>query len=131
MFADTAIEINATGETRWGLLTIIAPDRSIVETRVLDAAETAAIHAKAATGAEVLVPGTDAEMRAAGFNWSLASRPCLPGQGIVVTDGSLVVNYGWADHRLRANVAKIAPDEWQLVDGVVRLEVSVKRRLGL
>lgn len=111
---------------RWGLVTVAAPDSSIVRQYQISGDEVAAVLAGSAP------PGCSADEWLSGFV-QVVGRPCLPGMGVANPDGNLMVNYGIEEvaGRVDARVMKIPPSEWALIDGVVHIEAAVADEMGV
>ena len=63
----------------------------------------------------------------------IAARPCLPGQGVVQSDGSMVIHYGIMDDGrvVDVSIMRIYPSEFQIVDDVVFLLPSIAKQVDL
>lgn len=111
---------------RWGLVTVMAEDTSIVRQYQITGEDVAAIQAGGNP------PGCTIEEWQSG-RVLVHGRPCLPGMGVVNPDGNLMVNYGVEEvaGRIDARVMKIPPSEWQLVGGVVHIDAAVAEEMGV
>ena len=63
----------------------------------------------------------------------IAARPCLPGQGVLQPDGSLVVNYGIKDdgHGVHVSLMRVYPREFELIDGVIHMLPHIGQQIDL
>jgi len=110
---------------RWGLVTVMAEDTSIVRQYQITGDDVAAIQAGGNP------PGCTADEWASG-RVLVQGRPCLPGMGVANPDGYLMVNYGVEEvaGRIDARVMRIPPNEWALIDGVVHIDNAVADEMG-
>lgn len=63
----------------------------------------------------------------------IAARPCLPGQGIIQPDGSMVINYGIKDdgQSVHVSLMRIYPREYEVIDGAVHMARHIARQVDL
>lgn len=63
----------------------------------------------------------------------IAGRPCLPGQGVIQSDGSMVINYGIKDDGSMVDVSlmRVYPREFDVIDGVIYLLPSIARQVDV
>ena len=63
----------------------------------------------------------------------IAARPCLPGQGVIQPDGSMVVNYGIREdgHVVDVSLMRVYPREFEVIDGVVYMLPAIARQVDL
>lgn len=111
---------------RWGLVTVMAEDTSIVRQYQITGEDVAAIRAGANP------PGCTADEWKSG-RVLVQGRPCLPGMGVKNPDGTLMVNYGIEEvsGRIDARVMKIPSSEWLLLGDVVHIVASVADEMGV
>lgn len=120
----TAIQI-VDLSPKWGLVTVMAPDTSIVRQYQISGAEVAAVLAGGKP------PGcTDDEWLSGQV--IVGGRPCLPGMAVVGAEGWLTVNFGITESagRIAASIMQIPADEWALIDGAVHVVGHVADQMG-
>lgn len=110
---------------RWGLVSVMAEDTSIVREYRITGEEVAAVLAGG------IPPGCTDEEWASG-RVLVAGRPCLPGMCVKNPDGWLVVNFGIGEEagKTMVSIMRIPPNEWTLIDDVVHIDEAVAASMG-
>ena len=111
---------------KWGVVTVMAPDTSVLSEFRITGEEVAAVVAGG------VPPGCTKEQWDTG-RVLVQGRPCLPGMAVVNPGDVLMVNYGIEekDGRVLSYVMAVPPSEWQMVDGVVHIDDAVAQEMGL
>lgn len=122
----TSIELTDFS-TKWGLVTMMNEDTSILREWMITAAE-----ANAVTRGKARPPGCTKEEWETG-RVIVYTRPCNPGQAVAVQGGYLVVNYGRTQigDRILVNLMQLAPSEWELRDGVLWMDADVAAQVDV
>lgn len=122
----TAIQI-VDLSVRWGLVTVVAEDNSVVRQRRITAEQEEAVRLRGE------VPAGCSEEEWKSGRVMVNGRPCLEGQAVVRNDGWILVNHGITeeDDRVQVKHMLIPPHEWALVDGVVHVDEAVCAAMGM
>ncbi len=122
----TSLRMGRLDVPAWGLVTVAAPDSSIVRQYQITGDDVQAVTAGAAP------PGCTPDEWLSG-RVIVVGRPCLPGMCVANPDGWLMANYGIEEvaGRVDAKIMRIPPSEWELRDGVVCVEAAVADEMGV
>lgn len=126
MKVQTSIELTDFS-TKWGLVTMMNEDTSILREWMITAEE-----ANAVTRGKGRPPGCTKEEWETG-RVIVYTRPCNPGQAVKVQGGYLIVNFGRRQegNRIVVSLMQLAPSEWELRDGVIWMDESVAAQVDV
>ena len=124
---DTALVLGDLRITRWGLVTVMNPDRTILREYQITPQQAQDVHTNKGPP-----PGVTLAEWQSGLVM-VASRPCLSGECVANPDGTLIVNTGikTVAGKIEVTLTKLQHSEWAQVDGKIQIEAALKIALGI
>jgi hypothetical protein len=115
------------GSAKWGLVTVVNEDTTIQRQYRIERADLEAVR----DGAKSFPPGVTQEEWESGRVF-VSGRPCEVGEALPIADGFLIVNHGCevVGNEIRVGLTQLAPGEWEVVDGRIRMLSSVAEQIG-